>query len=88
VLERRMVLLGTLAAVLGCEEQEGRASAWEDMEVEDVGRAGEPEGEAAEVARRFGLEVYEEEGEAIGVVINKSAFFDGECGSQREFRDM
>lgn len=68
-----MVQLGTLANLLGCEEQEKKPSAWEDVDEVVEG----PEEEAAEVVKRFGLEVYEEDGVPVGVVLNKAAYFDG-----------
>lgn len=74
IVERRMVLLGTLSRLLGCQEQEEEPSAWED--VDDSSK--DPEMEAVEIAKRFGVEMYEEDGQPIGALLNKGASFDGE----------
>lgn len=74
IVERRMVLISTLAKVLGCEEQEDEESAWDD--VEDLGITGEEESVA--IARKFGLEVFEDGGRPVGVIINLGAYFDGQ----------
>lgn len=75
IVERKMVLISTMAALLGCEEQEGEDSAWDD--IEEIGTS--PEDEAVEIARKFGLEVFEDNGSPVGVIINLGAYFDGKC---------
>ncbi|KAL7423449.1 actin cytoskeleton and mitosis protein [Cryptotrichosporon argae] len=69
VVERRMVLLPTLARLLGCEQQEDVEPAWDDVEPVST----RPEDEAAAVARRFGLEVYEDETGPAGAMIHLGA---------------
>ena len=71
---KNVVSLSTLAKILGCEELEAEPCAWEDVDdaVQD------PEAEAADVAKAFGLEVLSEEGKEIGVLMARSLPFNGE----------
>ncbi|WVF72644.1 hypothetical protein IAT40_007462 [Kwoniella sp. CBS 6097] len=69
VVERRMVLIKTLDRILGCEEQEQEESAWDD--VEPVSR--NPDQEAVDISRKFGLDVYEDINGPVGVLINLGA---------------
>jgi len=74
VVERKMVLVETLAGLLGCEEQEEDESAWDDVPNGDRRR----ETEVVRIARKFDLEVYEDETGPVGVVINLASPFNGE----------
>jgi hypothetical protein len=77
-ISRTAIPLGTLASILGCEEQENEPSAWED--VVDVVK--DPEAEAASVAQAFGLQIHMENGKPSGVYMARSLPFNGEytCG--------
>lgn len=72
--EYRMVLLEQLNKFLGCEEQETDEPAFDD--VDPVPRTREQE--ACDIARRFGVEIYEEGGAPVGVLINRGTAFNGE----------
>lgn len=74
IVERRMVLMKTFESMMGCEEQEKEGSAWDDIDPVSP----TPEAEAVEIARKFGLEVFEDNGKPIGVIINLGSYFDGE----------
>ncbi|WVQ99863.1 hypothetical protein IAU59_007006 [Kwoniella sp. CBS 9459] len=69
VVERRMVLVKTLDKILGCEEQEQEESAWDD--IDPVSR--DPDQEAVDISRKFGLDVYEDVNGPVGVLINLGA---------------
>ncbi|WVR07384.1 hypothetical protein IAU60_004425 [Kwoniella sp. DSM 27419] len=71
VVERRMILIKTLDKILGCEEQEEDESAWDDI----VPIPRDQDKEAADIVKRFGMEVYEEpDGSGpVGALINLGA---------------
>ena len=70
----RMVLLDQLNRLLGCEEQETEDPAFDD--VEPITRSQEQE--ACDIARRFGVELYEEGGKPVGALLNRGTAFNGE----------
>lgn len=75
IAERKMVLMSTLDRLLGAEEQEMEATAWDD--VEPVSR--DPDDESAAVVQRFNIRVYQEPGDdkPMGALINLSAQYNG-----------
>lgn len=74
IVERRMVLLGTLDAILGCEEQEDEESAFDDVEPTSKN----PDDEAVSVVSRFEIEVFPDHAEPVGAMIHAGAAFNGE----------
>jgi hypothetical protein len=74
VVERRVVLVKTLSKILGCEEQEDEESAWDDV----IAVSRTADHEAVAIAKRFELEVYEDDTGPVGAVINNGVWFNGE----------
>lgn len=70
----QMIPIELLAKLLGCEEQETEPSGSEDVEYIER----DPAVEAADIARRFGLEVHSQDGRPLGVILHKGVPFDGE----------
>jgi hypothetical protein len=80
VVERKMVLVGTLVDVLGCDEQEEDEGAWDDVGLGDRKR----DTEVVEIAKRFDLEVYEDVTGPVGVMINLASPFNGQSAGRTE----
>ena len=77
--EYRMVMLEQLNKLLGCEEQETEDPAFEDVESISWSR----DQEACDIARRFGVEIFEERGKPVGVLINRGTAFNGSFNQAR-----
>jgi hypothetical protein len=77
VVERRMVRIETLVEILGCEEQEEDEGAWDDVHSGNRTR----EHEVVQIARKFELEVFEDETGPVGVIINIGSPFNGRLNS-------
>jgi hypothetical protein len=83
VVERRMVLIKTLDAILGCEEQEREESAYDDI----LPASSDPDQEAISVAKRFDLDIYQDRNQTVGAIINLASPFNGQCIRYRVEQD-
>lgn len=74
IIERKMILVDMMNALIGAEEQEDKDTAWDD--IAPVSK--NPDDETAAVVERFNIDVYRDGSKPVGALINRTTRYNGE----------